>query len=447
MEIRSSISQGFDFVKKNPTIIYSLLLIIAVTSVIIFNSYYSLDKFQKNTDSLLQSKAVLAEDIVNVLLSEFIDNIHLTQEKIKAIKDKDSEIKEISILVPENDLDGFRIDASTKEDEIGSVIGEQINFIAWREDDGVAFLDSDSQERFWTVSKAIKKGGEKIGLISIKMSLDQHDLFVKETIKRVYFISLVSVLIVLMLIANHARMFKYAVRVSKLEEIDRMKDDFISMASHELVSPLTAIRGYGELLAGSIKEKNIQDERVFIYLRNIDTSATRLVELVDDMLEVSRIEQNRLPINIESLDIFDIIAKVAEEMRVNAEKKNLELTYEKKEISKVMADPARVKQILVNLLSNAVKYTPKGKVEIMTKEDSKYVFVTVADSGLGISANDLKNLFSKFYRIQNEDTKNISGTGLGMWISRELARKMEGDLEVESIAGVGSHFTLKLRKA
>ena len=112
-----------------------------------------------------------------------------------------------------------------------------------------------------------------------------------------------------------------------------------------------------------------------------------------------------------------------------------------------MADPDRVKQILVNVLSNAVKYTPKGTVEVTVTDERDTVSVTVADSGLGISAEDMEHLFSKFYRVRNAETERISGTGLGLWIAREIARKMGGDLTAESIHGVGSHFTLHLKKA
>lgn len=447
MEIRNSIKQGLDFVKKNPTIIYSLLLIVAVVAIILFNTYYSLGKFQKSVDELLHSKAILAEDIVQVFSRDIITNEALLNDKVREIKATDSEIKEITIAMPVENDEGFRIIASTEEAKIGQTGNDYLDRIAFFDDSGRALLASENKERFWDVAKVIKDAaGKRIGLVTLQLSLAEHDRFVQETISRVYGVSFVSLLIVLMLIANHARMFKYAVRVSKLEEIDRMKDDFISMASHELVSPLTAIRGYGELLTDNIRKENIASDNIFLYLKNIDSSAARLVTLVDDMLEVSRIEQNRLPIKLQKVDLGELIEKTVSEVRVNAVKKKLELVYEKKTVPEVVADPARVKQIVVNLLSNAIKYTPQGKVEVMIKEDGKYVAITVADTGLGISAEDLKNLFGKFYRIQNADTKNISGTGLGMWISRELARKMEGDLEVESIAGVGSHFTLKLPK-
>jgi signal transduction histidine kinase len=134
-------------------------------------------------------------------------------------------------------------------------------------------------------------------------------------------------------------------------------------------------------------------------------------------------------------------------MRAVADKKGLELKNSLTPVAAASADPERVKQIIMNLVSNAIKYTAKGTVEIMGKEDAKFIYITVVDTGFGISSDNMKNLFSKFYRVKTADTEKIAGTGLGLWISREIARKMEGDIEVESIEGVGSHFTLKLKKA
>jgi len=168
---------------------------------------------------------------------------------------------------------------------------------------------------------------------------------------------------------------------------------------------------------------------------------------VEDLLDVSRIEQNRLPIDLKEIDLSTIVLELADEMSVLANEKGLELKKSVPEICNVLADPERLKQIIVNLLSNAIKYTPAGSVEIQIKEDEKTVFLTVADTGLGISAEDMKNLFSKFYRVKTQFTNGISGTGLGLWIAREIAQKMGGDLKVESIEGVGSHFTLSLKKA
>jgi two-component system phosphate regulon sensor histidine kinase PhoR len=256
-------------------------------------------------------------------------------------------------------------------------------------------------------------------------------------------------LIVLLLVLNHIRLFAFEVRAKKLEEIDKMKDDFLSMASHELKSPLTAIRGYSDLLADMLEKNNeLSDEKVQQkkYLTNIDVSVDRLKSLVEDLLDVSRIEQNRMPITLVETDLTEIVLEIADEMRVLADEKGLTIKKNIVEVSKVSADPERLKQIIVNLLSNAIKYTLKGTVEIQIRQEKEYVLLTVADTGLGISAENLKQLFSKFYRVKNEHTANIKGTGLGLWIAKEIAQKMGGDLKAESMEGVGSHFTLSLKK-
>lgn len=438
-----------NFIKKNPAVIYSLVLIAAVTGALILNTYYSLTKFQEGVDYLVQKKAVLGEDIFRVLAADLLDDRDLLQKKITAIKNQDSEVRQISVLVPAKDGDKFNVIASSDSAQIGQENEESLNSVAWSVDQGFAKLGLDREGRYWEVTKVIKDGNNRgIGLVSFQLSLDEYDKLMAAVVRQVYVFSLVSLLVVLLLIANHMRLFGYAVRATKLEEVDKMKDDFISMASHELRTPITALKGYLELIKDgeSKREGAPADPETGRYLSNMEISLSRLNDLVEDILEVSRLNQNRLPINLQKVDISEIVSGLADEMKILAEKKGLELVYGREKISEVLADPERVKQILVNLLGNAVKYSQKGKVEIKTKEDAKNVFLTVADTGLGISAEAVKNLFTKFYRVQTDQTKSIPGTGLGLWISREIALKMGGDLSVESIEEVGSHFTLRLKK-
>lgn len=446
--MKELIKKGLDFIKKNPSIVYSLILIVAVTGIIFFNSYYILGKLQESTNALLQKKAVLAEDILHTFVADSFENKELLQKKIEEIKEKDSEIKAISVLVPNSEKESFQVIASSDKENIGQEAERDLYGIAWNNKDrGIAYLNNKETPRFWDVAKVIENEGKKIGLTSLQLSLEAEDNFIDQKIKNVYLISLISVAIVLLLVINHARLFKYAVEVVKLEEVDKMKDEFISMASHELKTPLTALRGYIDLLREDVG-KNDQNNltRQLHYLENMGASVSRLHELVNDILEVSRIEQNRLPMMMQETALLPIVNNLIEEMRISANQKGLELIFEESKISAVWADPERIKQILVNLIGNAVKYTPKGKVEIKFKEDEKFVYLTVADTGLGISPEGLKNLFSKFFRVQTDDTRAISGTGLGLWISKQLALKMGGDITVESIEGVGSHFTLKIKK-
>jgi signal transduction histidine kinase len=169
-----------------------------------------------------------------------------------------------------------------------------------------------------------------------------------------------------------------------------------------------------------------------------------LNELIEDILNVARLEQDRLPIRLSTFDVAALATTLVDQYRVLVAAKNLTVEFTPGAAAFVKADQDRTKQILTNLLSNAVKYTEKGKVEVLVRSDDEAIRVTVADTGFGISAEALPHLFEKFYRVRTESTARIAGTGLGLWISREIARKMGGDLSVESIAGVGSHFTVTL---
>ncbi|NLC31156.1 MAG: HAMP domain-containing histidine kinase, partial [Candidatus Moranbacteria bacterium] len=164
-----------------------------------------------------------------------------------------------------------------------------------------------------------------------------------------------------------------------------------------------------------------------------------------DMLEVSRLEGNRMPMKIESVDVNKVIGESIEEIKSQAVQKGLALSFDPAEnISFVLADGNRLKQVLINLIGNSIKYTPQGSVTVSVGLKDKELGITIADTGIGISSEDQANLFGKFYRIQNDKTKSITGTGLGLWITMEIVKRMKGRITVESIEGVGSHFTVYL---
>jgi signal transduction histidine kinase len=249
------------------------------------------------------------------------------------------------------------------------------------------------------------------------------------------------ILIIVLLISNQARIFGYAITVTKLREVDKMKDMFISIASHELRTPLTAIRGNIEFLTE--KKEIMKDKESRHYMDNISFSADRLQNLVTDMLEVSRLEGNNMPMDIKTFNPNLVISQCVEELKIQAQEKNLNLNYELADDSIfIKADENRLKQILINLIGNSIKYTMKGTIDITANIKNKECVITIADTGIGISSENQSSLFQKFYRIQSGKTENIIGTGLGLWITLELVKRMNGNITVESIEGVGSHFNV-----
>jgi len=443
--MKKIINKSINFIKNNPSLIFSLALIIFIPVAIFINSYYTLSYFQKNIDRILQSEAVVIEDVLGTLIGDTINQQNELQEKIKQLEKTKPQITNLEILVPENN--NFRVVASFKENEINQIkknknendfLNQSLN-----SESGFASLKELEGIRTWEVLKAIPNNeGEKIALAKISLSLAEADGLVKRTISISYWLLFITIVIVLLLIANHTRLFTYAILLEKLKEVDKMKDDFVSMASHELRTPLTALRGQLEFLKDRNKDKI--DERGKQDINNMENSVERLNNLVNDILEVSRIQQGRIPFSFEKIEPSSIIETAVNELKQEAVQKGLQLNYEKKLLPQISVDKERLKQIIVNLIGNAIHYTKQGKVEVLTKSDDDKVYIAVTDTGVGISAEEQKKLFQKFYRIKNKETREITGTGLGLWISQQFAQKMKGNISVESIEGVGSHFTLEL---
>jgi signal transduction histidine kinase len=432
----------FSFIKENPRIIFSLILVVFIPIAIFLNTTYTLGRFQKNIDTITHAKAILAENIINLTAKNLISSPADLQSLVEKIARENEEIKKLDILIPEQDKEGFKVIASNDSVLVGTNSQDLKNILAWNQQEGIANLGSDDSGRFWSITKTVNDDGGKKALVSLAFSLAASDNLVNSTINWSYLVVLLTIIIVLFLVSNQARLFGYALTLSKLKEIDKMKDNFISMASHELRSPLAAIKGYLEFFREK-NDKNVDSESRH-YLENISSSASRLDSLVNDILEVSRLEDNRIPMNIAVIDPIPIIIESAEEIKSEAMKKGLALNFLPASLPRIKADPERLKQILINLLSNSIKYTLSGKIEIYAKTRGKEMLITVADTGIGISSEDQANLFQKFFKIQNEQTKDIVSTGLGLWIAADLAEKMKGKVTVESIEGVGSHFTVHL---
>lgn len=455
MAIPSSIERSVQFIRRNPFVLYSFVLIVAVTGVIFFNTYYFLGKFQTTIDDLLKSKAFLSESVLGTLIQDSLSDTDLLDRRLQQIKAEHADVAAIVVLIRSEEAKHFQIIASTDPEDAGQAYSfqDKVSYPfrrTWNDRDATGYITNAGGERLWNVVKAIDRdNGERVGLVLFQVSLKEHDLFVQSAMRQVYGVALVSLLLVLGIIGIHVRLYGFAIKATKLEEVDRMKDDFISMASHELRSPLTVLRGYIDILKSELLKKIPESESVEErrYLDNMEESVTRLNDLVEDILNVSRLEQNRLPITLENIDLDTLLSKIVSQFALEAKQHGLALSYEAVRLPQVRGDIDRVTQIIVNMLSNAIKYTPAGSVRVLTKETDDAILVTVADTGLGISAEGMKSLFSKFYRVKTEKTVKISGTGLGLWISREIARKMDGDITVESIEGVGSHFTLHLKKS
>lgn len=232
--------------------------------------------------------------------------------------------------------------------------------------------------------------------------------------------------------------------VTAEREIAVMKNEFVSMVSHELRTPLTSIKGYVDLIvdgeAGEINE--IQREFLSIVQENSD----RLVSLINDLLDISRIESGRVHLKIEPLDLSEVVQGVVDTFRTYADQSGIELSWHAtKGLPRAAGDRDRVGQVLMNLVSNAIKYSPGGgSVRIDLRRRGERISVGVTDTGMGISAEDQKQLFSKFFRVDSTLTREIGGTGLGLSICKSVIELHGGSIGVRSKLGEGSTFWFTL---
>lgn len=231
--------------------------------------------------------------------------------------------------------------------------------------------------------------------------------------------------------------------VTAERELERLKDEFVSMSSHELRTPMTAIKGFISMIfRGDFGPVN---EGLKTPLHTVANSTERLISLVNNLLDVSRIESRRISYELVDFAITDVIEQVVETIYPISLQKGVKITIPQHQDILVQADPDKVKQILHNIIGNALKFTENGEITVSLKEYPEEVYVLVHDSGNGISLEGQQKLFQKFQQISTSQRGRPEGTGLGLYISSELAKKMGGKLWlVDSQPRKGSTFALAL---
>lgn len=234
---------------------------------------------------------------------------------------------------------------------------------------------------------------------------------------------------------------------ARLRELDKAKSEFVSIASHQLRSPLTAIRGYASMLTegsyGKLPEKALESAR------RIEDSAKLMAMSVEDYLNISRIESGNMKYNLSDFNLYEMTDKLCDDLRPEALKKGLILLFrsDMKGRGIVHADIGKVNQIIHNLINNSIKYTPKGSVSVFVRDDlmKRRIYVDITDTGIGMSQATMAKLFNKFTRADNANATNVSGTGLGLYVALKMAEAMGGTISCDSEGdGKGSTFTFEL---
>jgi len=233
---------------------------------------------------------------------------------------------------------------------------------------------------------------------------------------------------------------------NRLKELDLLKDEFVSIASHELRTPMTAIKSYLWL---ALHEPNQTIKAPLKKYLNISYNSTeRLIRLVNDMLTVSRIERNKIELKLEPVDILEVAQLVYDELKITADEKDIVFIFNHpKEKLMVNGDKEKLREVIQNIVGNALKFTPeKGSITIAAKLQKDMISVDIKDTASGIPKDSIGKLFQKFSKIEYSYSKHSSqpGTGLGLYISKQIVSLHKGDIAVQSEVGVGSIFSVML---
>lgn len=282
-------------------------------------------------------------------------------------------------------------------------------------------------------------GDALVGVLDVQADthnrFDQHDVLVKSMLA-----AQVAVAI------QNANLYQTQLdAVTQLREVDRLKSEFLASMSHELRTPLNSIIGYSQLMIdgvdGEMNEEAVED------LHAIHSSGHHLLSIINDILDLAKIEAGRMEMDLQPAKVHTIAEEVYRMTSILVQNRPVKMNLDvKDDLPQVWGDSLRIRQILYNLVSNAIKFTAEGEVNITAKltEDNEMIHISVSDTGTGIPADHLEQVFNKFHQVDNSATRKVGGTGLGLTITRYLVEMHGGKIWVESELGKGStfHFTL-----
>lgn len=340
------------------------------------------------------------------------------------------------------------------EKQLNSILSNLVSGVILIDDNGSVILTNHATERFLSKhnSKIIgKKYNYVIGPIgldkfvdsviedNVKLHEEAHIYFPKERILDVHIAPYYSqgwqqrgAIIVL-----HD--------ITDIRRLEKMRSEFVANVSHELKTPITSVKGFAEtLLSGDVVDAETEKQ----FMQIIYDESERLNRLITDLLELSKIEKQAMPLNISSVDINDVVFSTTQTISKIARDKNIAIHMPPDdEHVYIEADPDRLGQILLNLVANAVNYTSdNGEIFINIEERTSDVIISVRDTGMGIPAESLDRLFERFYRVDKARTRHSGGTGLGLAIVKHLIESHHGKIDVTSEEGVGSTFNVRLPK-
>ncbi len=417
-----------------------LVFIFPILFVLVTQSFF--DTAYSNIETSEKRRVGMLHDALAIMLSDYPLNSYQVKDFIATQKTQNEDILEVRIVEKNNT--GFLILESFTPEKIGSYEPNiDVYQTTFATNDSFIFEFENGSWRTWQAVRAVSVKDGSTYYIFTEHSFKTID-GVMSARKQQSYLGLTAIFLFLIGLAYwFARQTDWQKKHSLLQENLKERDLFTNMIAHEFRTPLTAVRGYASFL----EESTTLTSNEMQYVDTIQLSANRMLALINDFLEVAKIQSGKTVVEKVSTDIQPIITAVLQVLLPLAKEKNLNLLYKPLAVPLVLkTDSKRLHQVLQNLISNSIKYTPQGMVEISTDVSPLLVTIRIKDTGMGISAEDQQKLFAPFSRVGGVEKTSTPGTGLGMWITKQYVELLGGSVSVESIKNVGTHVVLTFKR-
>ncbi|HPF31240.1 MAG TPA: HAMP domain-containing sensor histidine kinase [Candidatus Saccharibacteria bacterium] len=430
-------------------IIYSIIILVTIPVIVAINTIILIQLTNTAFNNELNRKADLANNIIARYSSKSIrlEQYGNIKTELDSLESSQLALMQSKVIIKKNNDFTTVAHSSSTNSKLNQSEKTQAELVISHKKSIANLINTYDRKtnpaQAWNVMTPVIEGDEVIAIISANyLTIDAQEA-ISSAYKQSLIILIISIILIFGLLFRHFKLVGYAQLLARQKELNQTMSDFLSVATHELKSPTSIIKGYlSNVMDGDYGNVEPQvREQIQVALSQTD----RLNALVQDLLNVSRVEQGRVEYNIKDVDITKIINLIIENYRPISQSKGLVINYTPdNNIPHVKADESRLQEVFTNLIDNAIKYTEKGSVTISHQVKKGRLVTNIHDTGLGMSPSARKRLFQRFYRVKTEKTQYISGTGLGLWIIKQYIEAMGGYIDVESIEGVGSNFIVEL---
>jgi signal transduction histidine kinase len=437
--ILTTFERGLKVMRLNSRLLLVGILVFVFPLLFVWITQSFFSTAYSNIDTTQKQRVAMLHDSMRVVLQESQDFSAIVPTLINEYLSENQDISKVRVI----ELTGeeFVIQHSFNPEEVGtSVISDELfkNLPLSTANGTVIYPTKIAGVRTWQAFSKVETSDNSYIVFS------EHNFNLIDSVmlarQQQSYLGLTAIFLFLIGLAYWInKQIQWEKRSDKLTQQLHERDLFSNMIAHEFRAPLTAIKGYASFLEESQSLKS-EEKR---FANNIRISAERLVLLVSDFLEVARLQSGKLEIKKEKIDVREVLTKVTEDLHITAKNKDLKLVYQEPvQPIWLVSDSGRLTQVMTNLVSNSIKYTESGAIEIECQKEVKKLVIRIKDTGMGISAADQKKLFAPFVRVGGVDQTVTTGTGLGMWITKQLVELLGGEIGVESIKGVGTHVVV-----